>query len=56
VGELRTILEIKWLYFILNVAMAVEVWKQVLQILKAQIVIGARSALFLPFADLGFVT
>jgi primosomal protein N' (replication factor Y) len=34
----------------------VEVWKQVLQNSeKAQIVIGARSALFLPFADLGFV-
>ncbi|CAM3041416.1 replication restart helicase PriA [Flavobacterium frigoris] len=34
----------------------VEVWNQVLQYSeKAQIVIGARSALFLPFADLGFV-
>jgi primosomal protein N' (replication factor Y) len=34
----------------------VEVWSQVLQNSeKAQIVIGARSALFLPFADLGFV-
>ena len=34
----------------------VEVWSQVLQKSeKAQIVIGARSALFLPFADLGFV-
>jgi primosomal protein N' (replication factor Y) len=34
----------------------VEVWNQVLQNSeKAQIVIGARSALFLPFADLGFV-
>jgi primosomal protein N' (replication factor Y) len=34
----------------------VEVWKQVLRNSeKAQIVIGARSALFLPFADLGFV-
>lgn len=34
----------------------VEVWNQVLQNSeKAQIVIGARSALFLPFANLGFV-
>jgi primosomal protein N' (replication factor Y) len=34
----------------------VEVWNQVLEkSLKAQIVIGARSALFLPFQDLGFV-
>lgn len=34
----------------------VEVWNQVLQNSeKAQIIIGARSALFLPFADLGFV-
>ena len=34
----------------------VEVWKQVLaQSPKAQIVIGARSALFLPFANLGLV-
>lgn len=34
----------------------VEVWNQVLQNSeKAQIVIGARSALFLPFTDLGFV-
>jgi primosomal protein N' (replication factor Y) len=34
----------------------VEVWSQVLRNSeKAQIVIGARSALFLPFADLGFV-
>ena len=34
----------------------VEVWNQVLnKSEKAQIVIGARSALFLPFQDLGFV-
>lgn len=34
----------------------VEVWNQVLKNSeKAQIIIGARSALFLPFADLGFV-
>jgi primosomal protein N' (replication factor Y) len=34
----------------------VEVWNQVLvNAEKAQIVIGARSALFLPFSDLGFV-
>jgi len=34
----------------------VEVWNQVLEKSeKAQIVIGARSALFLPFQDLGFV-
>ncbi|MGM8363111.1 replication restart helicase PriA [Flavobacterium sp. ARAG 55.4] len=34
----------------------VEVWSQVLQNSeKAQIVIGARSALFLPFSNLGFV-
>ena len=34
----------------------VEVWKQVLESsLKAQIVIGARSALFLPFANLGLI-
>jgi primosomal protein N' (replication factor Y) len=34
----------------------VEVWQQVLeQSLKAQIVIGARSALFLPFSNLGLV-
>jgi primosomal protein N' (replication factor Y) len=34
----------------------VEVWKQVLENSeKAQIVIGARSALFLPFQDLGFI-
>jgi primosomal protein N' (replication factor Y) (superfamily II helicase) len=34
----------------------VEVWQQVLrQSPKAQIVIGARSALFLPFSNLGFV-
>lgn len=34
----------------------VEVWNQVLKKSeKAQIVIGARSALFLPFQDLGFV-
>jgi primosomal protein N' (replication factor Y) len=34
----------------------VEVWNQVLQNFeKAQIIIGARSALFLPFADLGLV-
>lgn len=34
----------------------VEVWKQVLKdAKKAQIVIGARSALFLPFHNLGFV-
>ena len=34
----------------------VEVWQQVLrQKQKAQIVIGARSALFLPFQNLGFV-
>jgi primosomal protein N' (replication factor Y) len=34
----------------------VEVWSQVLKNSeKAQIVIGARSALFLPFANLGFV-
>jgi primosomal protein N' (replication factor Y) (superfamily II helicase) len=34
----------------------VEVWNQVLQQSeKAQIVIGARSALFLPFSNLGFV-
>ena len=34
----------------------VEVWKQVLENSpKAKIVIGARSALFLPFQDLGFV-
>ncbi len=34
----------------------VEVWKQVLQDSeKAQIVIGARSALFLPFQNLGFI-
>ena len=34
----------------------VEVWNQVLSNAeKAQIVIGARSALFLPFSDLGFV-
>ncbi|QBN17969.1 replication restart helicase PriA [Flavobacterium nackdongense] len=34
----------------------VEVWKQVLeQSPKAQIVIGARSALFLPFSNLGLV-
>ena len=34
----------------------VEVWNQVLNKFdKAQIVIGARSALFLPFQDLGFV-
>ena len=33
-----------------------EVWNQVLnKSEKAQIVIGARSALFLPFQDLGFV-
>jgi primosomal protein N' (replication factor Y) len=34
----------------------VEVWNQVLQqSQKAQITIGARSALFLPFKDLGFI-
>jgi primosomal protein N' (replication factor Y) len=34
----------------------VEVWNQVLEISqKAQIIIGARSALFLPFQNLGFV-
>jgi primosomal protein N' (replication factor Y) len=34
----------------------VEVWKQVLQDSeKAQIIIGARSALFLPFYNLGFI-
>ncbi|WP_413998489.1 primosomal protein N' [Flavobacterium sp. W1B] len=34
----------------------IEVWNQVLQNSeKAQIVIGARSALFLPFSDLGFL-
>ncbi len=34
----------------------VEVWNQVLQNSeKAQVVIGARSALFLPFHDLGFI-
>ncbi|WP_264563882.1 primosomal protein N' [Flavobacterium sp. N3904] len=34
----------------------IEVWNQVLQNAdKAQIVIGARSALFLPFQDLGFI-
>lgn len=34
----------------------VETWNQVLQHAdKAQIVIGARSALFLPFQDLGFI-
>ena len=34
----------------------VEVWNQVLQnSLKAQVVIGARSAMFLPFSDLGLV-
>ena len=34
----------------------VEVWQQVLNSSeKAQIVIGARSALFLPFQDLGFI-
>jgi primosomal protein N' (replication factor Y) len=34
----------------------VEVWKQVLKNSeKAQIIIGARSALFLPFKDLGFI-
>jgi len=34
----------------------VEVWNQVLEKSeKAQIVIGARSALFLPFQDLGFI-
>ena len=34
----------------------VEVWNQVLnKSVKAQIVIGARSAIFLPFQDLGFV-
>ncbi len=34
----------------------VEVWKQVLNHLpKAQIVIGARSALFLPFSNLGLI-
>ena len=34
----------------------VEVWRQVLSAsLKAQIVIGARSALFLPFSNLGLV-
>ena len=34
----------------------VEVWQQVLeQSPKAQIVIGARSALFLPFSNLGLV-
>ena len=34
----------------------VEVWNQVLENSeKAQIVIGARSALFLPFQDLGFI-
>lgn len=34
----------------------VEVWKQTLEnAAKAQIVIGARSALFLPFVDLGFL-
>jgi primosomal protein N' (replication factor Y) len=34
----------------------VEVWNQVLQNSeKAQILIGARSALFLPFANLGFI-
>lgn len=39
-----------------NVQERVEVWNNVLQDLaKAQIVIGARSALFLPFKDLGLV-
>ena len=34
----------------------IEVWNQVLKNSeKAQVVIGARSALFLPFADLGFI-
>ncbi|NRT15463.1 primosomal protein N' (replication factor Y) [Flavobacterium sp. 28A] len=34
----------------------IEVWRQVLQNSdKAQIVIGARSALFLPFSDLGLI-
>ena len=34
----------------------IEVWNQVLQKSeKAQVVIGARSALFLPFHDLGFI-
>jgi len=34
----------------------VEVWHQVLQVSeKAQVVIGARSALFLPFSDLGLI-
>ena len=34
----------------------VEVWKQVLEASpKSQIIIGARSALFLPFTNLGFV-
>ncbi len=34
----------------------VEVWKQVLEnSVKAQIVIGARSALFLPFSNLGLI-
>ncbi|WP_309641608.1 primosomal protein N' [Flavobacterium sp.] len=34
----------------------VEVWRQVQEVSeKAQIVIGARSALFLPFSDLGFI-
>ena len=36
--------------------MSVEVWYQVLQNAeKAQIVIGARSALFLPFQQLGAI-
>lgn len=39
-----------------NVQERVEVWNNVLMAKhKAQIVIGARSALFLPFADLGLV-
>ncbi len=39
-----------------NVQERVEVWNNVIQDLaKAQIVIGARSALFLPFKDLGLV-
>ncbi|TDE07104.1 replication restart helicase PriA [Flavobacterium sandaracinum] len=34
----------------------IEVWNQVLQnSQKAQVIIGARSALFLPFHDLGFI-
>ena len=58
VGRLRTYFGYKVAVFHskYNNNERIEVWNQVLKNSeKAQVVIGARSALFLPFADLGFI-